>query len=328
MADRAVDFAGDPKLGQDRHPVHRVFEPGHDAVIVRLKEFVLSLPRALVFPHRVRIGLFVDADQALLLLHADIAGHQPVIAHDRQFLVEGPELRHRVGDEVVVRHRGRRKVVSGPERDLPRIGAAGVDNMFAGDVALLGLHQPFAALGLRHVRRPAAADHLHAQLPRPLGERKGRARRVDVTVIGRVQRRLHPVEVVERVQLADALGPHDLHRKAKTLADRYRLVKPVEFVIGIGQPQRAAAMPGDRLPGLGLKHPGIKVDVVAHAFAKPVAGGGVGDLTRRMPCGARGQFRLFQKNDVRPPLMCEVIGKAAAHDSTTDDDDAGSGGNH
>ncbi len=179
-----------------------------------------------------------------LLLHPDVARDQPVIAHDRQFLVERLELRHRVGDEVMVRHRGCGQVISRPQRDLPRIGAAGVDDMFAGDIALFGLDQPFAVRLLRHVRRTALADDLDAQLARALGQREGRAGRVDMAVVGRVQGRLDAVEIVERMQFADTVRPDDFHRKAEALADRDRLVQPVEFVIGIGQPQGAAAMPG------------------------------------------------------------------------------------
>ena len=33
------------------HPLHGVFKPRHDPIIIRLKQFVFSFPRAVFFPH-------------------------------------------------------------------------------------------------------------------------------------------------------------------------------------------------------------------------------------------------------------------------------------
>jgi hypothetical protein len=53
----------------------------------------------------------------------------------------------------------------------------------------------------------------------------------------------------------------------------------------------------------------------------------MGDLPRRVPGRAAGQFGLFQQHDVRSPaLMGEVIGEPDPHDSAADDDDAGVAG--
>ena len=73
MANGAVYLAGDAQFRKDRHPLHRILQPGHDAVIVRVEQFVLRFPGAMIFPDRVGILFFVDPDQAFLLFHADIA---------------------------------------------------------------------------------------------------------------------------------------------------------------------------------------------------------------------------------------------------------------
>ena len=47
----------------------------------------------------------------------------------------------------------------------------------------------------------------------------------------------------------------------------------------------------------------------------------MGDLTRGMPGRSRCEFGFFEKNGVfTPPLVAEVIGEAAAHDPTADND--------
>ena len=127
--------------------------------------------------------------------------------------------------------------------------------MLTGDLALFGLDQPLAAVGLRHISGAALADDLHPQLPCALGQRKGGTRRIDMAIVGCMQRGLDAVQIIEGMQFADSLGPDHLHRKAQPLADRGSLIKPVHLIVGIGQPQRTAAMPGDGLPGLFLKHP-------------------------------------------------------------------------
>jgi hypothetical protein len=119
------------------------------------------------------------------------------------------------------------------------------------------------------IGRPAAADDLCAQLPRANGQRHGDAGRVDMAVIGRVQRAEHAIEIVERMQLAWIRPAHKLHREAERTADAQGLVKPVHLVFGVGEAERAAAMPGDGLAGLGLQLPGIEIDVVTDAPAKP-----------------------------------------------------------
>ena len=52
----------------------------------------------------------------------------------------------------------------------------------------------------------------------------------------------------------------------------------------------------------------------------------MGDLPRRVPGTAGGQFRLFKQNRFSPPsFVAQMISEANAHDATTDNDNAGMG---
>ena len=204
MAERAVDHALDAVLAEDRHPLQGLLQPGHDALAVGLEELALRVPGAVIVPDGVGVALLVDADQPRLLLHADVAG-DAVVADDGQLPLQRLVFRNGVGDEIVVRHRRGRQVVARPERHLPGIGAARVDHVLGHDRPLLGLHQPFAARLPGDAGRAALAHDGHAQPARPLGQREGRAGRVEVAVVGRVQHRLDAVEVVEGVELCGPL---------------------------------------------------------------------------------------------------------------------------
>ena len=213
-----------------------------------------------------------------------------------------------------------------PLPHLPGVGAAGVDHVLAGDVALLGEDLPLAAVELLDVRCPAAADDARAQLPRPGRQRLGNAAGVDVAIVGGVQRADHAFEVVEGVEFGDPVRADQLDVEAQRAPDRQRMAQPVHLVLAVRQPERATAVPRDRLPGLGLQRPGIEPDVVVHALAQRERAGGVGDLPRRVPCRTRRQLGLLQQDNVGPALVREVVGQPAAHDAAADDDHTGAGG--
>ena len=327
MADGAMHFALDAKLREYGHAVQAFLQPGHDPVVIGVKQPVLVVPRAFVDPDRVGVGLFVDADEAALLFHPDVARDLLVVPDDGEFLVQSLEFRHRLGHEIVVGHGGHGQLQARPFAHLAGIGAARVDHMFAGDDALVGLDHPFAGWGLGDVGRAGVAEDAHALGPRASRHRHRDVGGVDMAVIGGVQRADHPVEVVERVQLGDAVGAHKLDIEAKRAANRQRVAQPVHLVARVGQPEGPAAVPGDGLAGLALQPAGVEPDVVIHAFAKRERAGRMGDLPRRMPGAARGEFGLLQQDRVRAPaFMPEVIGQPDPHHAAADDDHAGVGG--
>ena len=90
----------------------------------------------MIFPHCVWIGLFIDSDQAGFLLHANIARDQFIITDHWQFAIHGLKFRHRVGDEIMMRHRCHGQLQPTPFAHLPCVGTACIDYMFTGDVTL------------------------------------------------------------------------------------------------------------------------------------------------------------------------------------------------
>ncbi len=78
-------------------------------------------------------------------------------------------------------------------------------------------------------------------------------------------------------------------------------------------------MPCHRVAGFGFELSGIKADIVIDTFAKAETRGGLGDLSGSMPGGAGRQFGLFQQHNIRPAFMGQVIGNAASHHTTADD---------
>jgi hypothetical protein len=97
----------------------------------------------------------------------------------------------------------------------------------------------------------------------------GRAGRVHVAIIGGVQRADHAIEIVERVQLADKIRSDQLDVEAQRTPDRQGLAQPVHLVFGVGEAERAAAVPGAGLAGLSLQLSGIEPDIVVDALAQP-----------------------------------------------------------
>ena len=133
MGDRSMDFLNDPGVGQHRHPLERRLEPRRNPVVFGREQVVVRLPRSTVLPHRTRIRLLVDADEARPPLHPDVSRYVGVLAQDRQFLVQVGEGRHLLGHEVLVGHGDHRQVHgrSGPGRHLAGIRAGGVDHLVA-----------------------------------------------------------------------------------------------------------------------------------------------------------------------------------------------------
>ena len=139
-----------------------------------------------------------------------------------------------------------------PFAHLPRVGAACVDHMFAGDGSFVGLNLPFAAGQLRYVCCPTLADDFDAFLPRARGHCHCHIGRVHVTVVGGVQCAYDPVEIVERVSFCDLVWPDKFDVEAQRPAHGQGMPQPVHLVLRIGQAKRSAAVPCNGLARLSL----------------------------------------------------------------------------
>ena len=145
------------------------------------------------------------------------------------------EFRHRIGDEVMMRHRRHWKLKPAPFAHLTGVGAAGIYHMFAADRAALGLDKPFAASLSGDVGGTAAPNDLHTLGARAGGKRLRDAGGVRMTVFGRVQRAKNTVQIIKRVMAADLVRPDKLDREPKRTANAHRMAKPVHFVFCVGE---------------------------------------------------------------------------------------------
>ncbi len=109
--------------------------------------------------------------------------------------------------------------------------------MFAGDRALFGLDGPLAVWRLGDVRRPATADDPGAQGSGARRHGHGHIRGVHMAVIRRVQRPDHTVQIIERVERGNTVGPHQFNVEPEAAPDRQRVPQPVHFILVISQPE-------------------------------------------------------------------------------------------
>lgn len=237
MGNSPVYGPADADIAQDRHALQGVLQPRHDAFEVGFEEFVFRLPGAVLDPHRIGVALLVDSDEPRFLLHPDVTGDEVVVAHHREFPIEVEKPGNGIGDEVVVGHRGCRNVDPVPRADLPRIGAGGIDHVFARDDTPVGRHLPFVLRGPGDAGHTAAAHDLHSFTARHRGKGLDDAGRVDVAVVGGMESAQDPVEIVEGVKGTDTFRTDKFHGESQGRAHPKGVAQPVHLVFPISEAQ-------------------------------------------------------------------------------------------
>jgi hypothetical protein len=106
-------------------------------------------------------------------------------------LLQAFQLGDLLGEQILVAHHHHRHGAPAiglePFADALGVIARGVDDDLAADRALFGLDDPFAPF-TAHAGRGAEAQDLRAHVARALGQRLGELRRVDVAIVGIVER--------------------------------------------------------------------------------------------------------------------------------------------
>ena len=146
IGDGAVIDLLDADLAEGRHARDRRLDMRHQPLQVLLEELVFGVLRRPV-DIADRRALLVRAEQQPARLLAHVPGGIAFAqhAHLRQpFGMALLNCRMRLGDDVLVLDRDHRHVEPDHRAGLPREVAARRDDVLAGDVALVGLHQPFA----------------------------------------------------------------------------------------------------------------------------------------------------------------------------------------
>ena len=227
------------------------------------------------------------------------------------------QLRHVLGDEVLVLHGEDRQFEPDHAADLARPQAARVDDVLGVDRALLGDDVPGAVGALPRVDDAVLAHDLGARDLRGLGVGVGHAVRIDVALDRVVDRADEVLLVQQRIQLL-RLGRRDqLQIHAEVAAARHGHAQPVHALGRAGQHQaagdvHAARLAGDRLDLLvELDRVLLQLGDVGVAVDRVHAAGGV-------PGRAGRQLRPLDQHDVLPARLGQVIEHARAHDAAAD----------
>ncbi len=223
---------------------------------------------------------------------------RPGIAHHRQFRLVRDQLRHRLGDDVVMQHVGDRYAVAGPGANHVAIGAAGVHHMLAADLALIGDHQPFAGVEPADIRDPRAAVNLGAERARTRGHRHGDIGGRHVAVSHGQERRLHALEIEERM-MAESLRADDM----RFVAGEFR------YAVDLPEPVTSSSVQASRMPPQPCQltawpvFSSIEDRAACHRHAPSHLEGAVEmrALAGGMPGGARGELALLQQHDLLQP---------------------------
>ncbi len=211
LAEAGHDAAGDPEIGQALHradqrvavrregegAVDDLLDAGlldagkmleadlqrrRDAVEVGRQQLVAEIPGRV--DRRPRLaGLLIGAEQdaVALLARVDLAlevEHADHLAAGR--LVEGLDLRHRLGQEIHVLHGEHRQLDADHAADLARPQAAAIDDMLGLHRALLGDDVPGAVRILGQFLDRVAQHDLGAELLGRLRVGDGRAGRIEM----------------------------------------------------------------------------------------------------------------------------------------------------
>ena len=236
----------------------------------------------------------------------------------RQAALHRGDLGNGFGDEILVLSRHQGQLNPRQRRNLAAPKPGGVDHPAGANVAQGGLDDPRPiGLSLGGCYRAIAVN---LRPPRPCARRigHGHARWVDIAALGFVHDAADAVEVHQRMQPFGLIPAHliEIHPvifrlrrlQAQLMLARLRLRK-----IERTRLEDAAALAGFSLQ-LFVKTHGIMLQTAdVGAVMQPV------DIGRRVPCGARGQFRPLQQNHIRPTQFGQVIQDRTADKPAADD---------
>ena len=226
----------------------------------------------------------------------------------------------RLGDDVLV--------LDGNDRDVEadhRAGAAGEiagggDDVLAGDVALVGLDQPFAGRRLLDAGHRRVAVDFGAAIARAARERLRQVGGLDIAVVGMLDGAEDAVRLAERPDLLHLLRRQHVDVDADRARDAGIVHELVPAVLGAGEADVGADGEADVLAGLRLQRL-VEGDRVFVDLADRVAHVEERQQPRRMPGRAGGQLLALDQDDIRPALLGQMVERRDADDASTDNND-------
>ena len=326
----AVDHAVHADGAEDRDASHGVFDIPFEAfqiVWIELEAEILGHGIIGRHPMALAVALIGSEVQAVLVLTQVIGAVD--VAQERHFaaLFLGPcdQFGDFFGQEILVAHRrhghGAAAIGFEPFADTLGVIACGIDHLFAADIALGRVDDPFAVFTADTCGGAEAFD-AGPHVAGPFGERLGQLSRVDIAIVGIPESPGQVVRFDEGVAVLDVADRHHFQLHPLIAAHGAGAFKLHHPFLGMTKADGAGDVVIHRVIDL-IRQTRVKSQRIAlHVHHRP-GGREAGAVARRVPCGACGEFVFLQKHAVGPSGLGQVIEAGGAHDAAADDDHAG-----
>jgi len=316
---RAVDHPSNPGVRENWDALSRGFKNRLESLEFRLEQAAVEIIRNAIHGPRHSVA-FEGAQQERAALLANVEGGVRV-AHYGHVYPQSLHLIENVGNQVVVLERHDGQVDPDHLAQLPCPLAGRVDDNLGANVPSCCAHEPLAVLSLDASDWRPPID-LGATRQGSLGEGVGHAGRIHVSVSGRVRGGQDIVEIGQRPKLLSRFATDDLERHADRVGNRLAVMELVYALWRHRQAEAPTAAQIDCLSRLGFE-PFVQIEAVLQQFHDVPARIELGAEAGRVPGRATGEFVRLDQHHVAPPELGQVIQKAAARNSATNDDDSG-----
>ena len=320
VGDGPADDPHDPRVLERRDPLGGQFEPRHQAVDVGRQQLGVERPvDAVQRPCLGAIGLVGADDQPLPLLA--VVARRAGVADDRGLALQRGDRVEVFGHQILMDDVDDRDLEPDHGPDPGREPAGGVDHVFGDDGALLGDDVPASVGPPDDVDDPVAEIDLGAAGARAGGHGHGAAGGIGVPVARRVGAQQHALGVQQRVQGGDLGGTDEVALRADAAQHALHIVEPVDLVPIGRKPDGAAAVPARGLAGLRLQ-PLVEPGAVKMHLGHVEAADEMRNQPGRVPGRAGCKLAFLDQDQIRPPLLGEVVEESDPHDAAADHGDA------
>ena len=224
-----------------------------------------------------------------------------------------------LGDDILVLYGNDRHIKANHRaRAAGKVAGRGND-VLAGDVALIGLDQPFAIGLLNNAGHGGLTIDGRATVTRAACEGLGQVGGLDIAVIRMLDRAQQVVGLAQGPDFLDLVRGQELDVNTDGLGHTRIIFVLVHPVLGPGQTDVADIAKADLQIGLGLKG-GIEAHRIFVHLANRVAQIEQGQQARRVPGRAGGQLLAFDQNHIAPAQLGQMVKGADTDDSAANDD--------
>ncbi len=299
-------------IGQEREPPDGAGHQRREPLVIGRQRRRGVIPRDAVDPARRRLG-FVPAEDhpAVLALAVDQVVRVAEARHVAGQLVsrDGPQR------DVLVIDRRRRDGLADHRRDLGRPDACRVDHQLRVDRATVGDHPADGPPGVElDPGHPQPGPDPDPERTGSVGHGMGRAVRVEMAVLGEVDRAVEVVRADRRHPADGLVGRDHLGIQPDPAGAAGGALELAQLIRARGQPQAARSLEDAQ--------PLVQLHAVAAEPHHRRRGVEDGHEPGRLAGRSGRQLGLLHEQHVRPAGLGQVVRHAAAGDPAADHDDA------